>query len=133
MGSQAAGGVFARAEQQIQRGAETVLHGRPHGPASSILVMQTPGLGSMRTVCVASVPVLWTLTRPGGPVFGTARTFGSGADGGCERSRRRRTASVAAAAAAAKMAAASKMSSAPAIFDVTGFPWSDRLTSEAAA
>ena len=95
--------------------------------------MLVPGLGSMRTVCVASVPVLWTLTRPGGPVSGTARTFaaGAGAGGGCERSHRRRNTIVA--AAAARITAASKMTHTPAAFGGTGLTWNDRRTSGAAA
>lgn len=95
--------------------------------------MLVPGLGSMRTVCVASVPVLWTLTRPGGPVSGTARTFAAGVDGGCERSRRRRNTIVAAAAAAARITAASKMTHTRAAFGGTGLTWNDYRASGAAA
>ncbi len=85
----------------------------------------------MRTVCVAALPVLRTLTWPGGPVSGTARTSGAFAGGGCERSRRRRTASVT--PAAAMVAAASKKTSAPGPFDGAGFTWNDFATARAAA
>ena len=93
--------------------------------------MLVPRLGCICTVCVMAVPVLWTLTEPGGPASGTTRTTGGGPGDGRERSCQRRTANER--PAAARIAAASKMNRAPAPCDVTGFTWNDRVTSRAGA
>ena len=53
--------------------------------AGVMVVTLAPACGSMRSECVLSVPVSWTLTTAGGPPCGSARIFGGG---GRERSRR---------------------------------------------
>src|SRR5215469_5331845 len=118
------------AEKQIQCSGLAALQGWRHGPASSIVVMLVPGLGSMRTVCVTPVPVSWTLTEAGGPVSVATCTVGAAACG-CERSRRRRTAIKR--PAATGTAAASKMSRAPVPFEATASTLNECVTAGAGA
>src|SRR5262249_17307271 len=119
LASQCLGSVVARAEQQVHGGVRVVrrrFHGGVravlrrgcHGRPSSVGVLLTRELDSIRPVCVTAVPMLRTLTWPGGPASGTARTLGACTSGRCERSRRRRIAAVR--PAAASSAAVSKIS-----------------------
>src|SRR5580658_6154787 len=92
------GRVRGRAEKQVRGGERAVrIRGRHERisssatPISSIVVMMAAGSGSRRTVYVSSTPISWTLTGPGRPGSGTARTSDGGAAGGCDRGGRLRS------------------------------------------
>src|SRR5262249_19969507 len=89
------GKVLTLARQQRQGGEGRRGAGAGHGRFSLTDVTHASGCGSMCTVWVASVPVAWTVTSPGGPRCGSACTLCPGG----RRGRRWRTTRIAPAAA----------------------------------
>ena len=90
LAGQGLGRVRVRVEQQIQGGGRTALCSGRHGRPSLIVVVETPGWGSRRTVWVGSCPVSRTLTASSRTASATARTSGATSGSWWECSERAR-------------------------------------------